>query len=67
MEPIPSETRYLGIAEVERRYQKQRSTIFRWTKAGRFPPPVYLGNRRAWPLMALLAWEASLRKEGGQQ
>jgi predicted DNA-binding transcriptional regulator AlpA len=61
-----SETRYLGIAEIERRYQKQRSTIFRWTKAGRFPQPVYLGNRRAWALTALLAWEASLPTAVGQ-
>jgi predicted DNA-binding transcriptional regulator AlpA len=66
MEGNAVETRYLGIAEVERRYQKQRSTIFRWTKTGRFPSPVYLGARRAWPLATLLAWEASLRKEAVQ-
>lgn len=47
----PVEGRLVGIADVERLTGRERSTIARQVRAGRFPPPLgYLGNRRAWRL-----------------
>jgi predicted DNA-binding transcriptional regulator AlpA len=50
--------RRIGIAEVERRLGVERTTIWRWYRAGKFPAPHYLGERRAWFLGEIEAWEA---------
>jgi prophage regulatory protein len=53
----PADARRLGIAEVEKRTGRQRTTIWRWCRDGRFPAPHYLGERRAWWLHEIEAWE----------
>ncbi|WP_242352404.1 AlpA family transcriptional regulator [Anaeromyxobacter sp. SG64] len=50
--------RRLGIAEVEARLGVDRTTIWRWYRAGKFPAPHYLGERRSWFLGEIEAWEA---------
>ncbi len=47
----------LGIAELEQRLHVHRATISRWLKAGAFPQPEYLSERRSWRLAAIEAWE----------
>lgn len=64
----------LGIAELERRLGVERSTIYRWYRAGKFPEPHFLMERRVWFLGEIEAWERqqmarpakaiSLRREG---
>jgi predicted DNA-binding transcriptional regulator AlpA len=60
--------RRIGIAALEQRLSVERSTIWRWYRAGAFPPPHYIGNRRAWWLHDIEAWEvqqmARLAPEG---
>lgn len=53
-----AQLRRVGIAYVEQRTNTTRSTIWRWYRAGRFPPPHYLGARRCWWLHEVEAWEA---------
>jgi predicted DNA-binding transcriptional regulator AlpA len=55
--PKPGPKR-IGIAEVQRRLGVHRVTIYRWCRAGTFPAPHYLGERRAWFLSDIEAWEA---------
>lgn len=40
--------RAVFIREVEKRTGKSRQTIWRWVRAGKFPPPSKIGNRNAW-------------------
>lgn len=47
----------VGIAVLERRLDVDRSTIWRWYRAGKFPTPHYLGDRRLWFLAEVEAWE----------
>ena len=49
--------RRVGIKEVEHRMDVDRATIHRWCKADRFPPPHYIGTRRAWWDHEVEAWE----------
>lgn len=48
----------IGIAEVERIVNRKRLTIWRWCRAGRFPQPFYIGDRRAWWADEVEAWRA---------
>ncbi|MHB8876153.1 MAG: helix-turn-helix transcriptional regulator [Myxococcaceae bacterium] len=48
----------LGVRELETRLGIDRSTIWRWYKAGKFPEPHYLGDRRLWLLSEIEAFEA---------
>ena len=50
--------RRLGIAEVERRLGVDRTTVWRWCKAGMLPKPHYLGTRRAWFEEDIVRFEA---------
>lgn len=50
--------RRLTIAAVEARTGRERSTISRWCKAGRFPRPSYIMGRRCWRESEIVAWEA---------
>ena len=36
-----------------------RATVYRWYRAGSFPEPHFIGNRRAWWLHEVAAWEES--------
>lgn len=56
IQAAPSET-YLGIAKVEERYDVDRTTVWRWCRAGTFPRPLYLSGLRRWRLSDLEAWE----------
>jgi predicted DNA-binding transcriptional regulator AlpA len=58
MKRIATTLARLGVAELEQRLNVDRSTIWRWYKAGRFPVPHFLvDNRRAWFLHEVEAWE----------
>jgi len=49
----------LGIRDLEARLGADRSTIWRWYRAGKFPEPHYIGDRRVWLLSDVEAWEAA--------
>lgn len=51
--------RRIRIAELERRLGIERTTIGRWCRSGKLPPPHYLGNHRCWWLDEIVAWEAA--------
>ena len=38
------------------------TTLWRWIKDGKFPPPIQLGRFRAWPKEDVDRWEASQRR-----
>lgn len=48
----------IGIAELEHRLGRDRATIWRWYRTGRFPPPHYIGERRCWFEADIARWEA---------
>ena len=47
----------VGIAEIEKRLGRDRTTINRRIKAGTFPAGHFIGSRRAWFLSEIEAWE----------
>ena len=49
--------RRLQIGGVEERTGVHRQTIWRWYKAGLFPPPHYLGRQRMWFEDEIEVWE----------
>lgn len=49
--------RRIGIAELRQRLGRDGTTIWRWCRAGKFPVPHYIGERRAWWLHEVEAWE----------
>ena len=49
--------RRLKIAGIEERVGVHRQTIWRWTKAGEFPLPHYLGSERQWFEDEIECWE----------
>ena len=57
MEPTKVAVTRIGIAQLAARLGVDRSTIWRWYQAGTFPRPHYLGERRAWLLSDVEAWE----------
>lgn len=54
----PTNPRRIGISELEARTGVERSTLYRWYKAGKLPAPHYLGERRVWFVAEIEAWEA---------
>ena len=60
--PEPKRRR-LNIAGVEERTGVHRQTIWRWYKAGPFPPPHYLGQARLWFEDEIESWEEARMKE----
>ncbi|MDA2928287.1 AlpA family phage regulatory protein [Acidobacteria bacterium AH-259-O06] len=56
---------YLRYADLEQRgLVANRTTLRRWILAGRFPPPVHLGeNTIAWPSDEVEEWERERRAE----
>ncbi len=58
-EPKPEAIKYLDARALEQRLCHNRSTIFRWYKAGRFPVPKYLMSKRVWLLTDIEDWERS--------
>lgn len=59
--PVPSSNgpRRIGIRELETRLGVNRATVYRWYRAGVFPKPHYIGDRRVWWLHEVMAWEES--------
>ena len=52
--------RLMRLPEVLRLVGVSRSTLYRWVKAGRFPPPVLLGPRAvAWWASQVYEWMAN--------
>ena len=49
--------RRLKIGGIEERTGVHRQTIWRWYKAGLFPPPHYLGSERQWFEDEIISWE----------
>lgn len=47
----------LGVRDLEARLGIDRSTIWRWYRAGKFPAPHYISERRSWWLHEIEAWE----------
>lgn len=50
--------RRVGISIAERITCRDRSTIWRLYTTGKFPAPVFIGERRTWLESELLAWVA---------
>lgn len=48
----------IGVAALEARLGVDRSTIWRWYRAGKFPEPEYIADRRTWRLDIVEGWEA---------
>jgi predicted DNA-binding transcriptional regulator AlpA len=53
---VPTELQLIGISDVERLIGRERSTIWRWCRAGTFPMPRYIGNRRTWKYDEVKNW-----------
>jgi predicted DNA-binding transcriptional regulator AlpA len=53
---LSPELQLVGISDAEQLTGYERSTIWRRCRAGTFPPPSYIGNRRVWKLSDLRAW-----------
>jgi len=47
----------LGISEIEARTGRDKTTIWRWYRAQKFPSPHFIGERRMWFLHEVEAWE----------
>ena len=47
----------VGIAEIEKRLGRDRTTINRRIKNGTFPPGHFIGTRRAWFINEIVEWE----------
>lgn len=56
---------FLDAFALESRLGISRMTLWRWEKEGKFPSPLYMGNKRVWRLEEILAWEASAVHAGG--
>ena len=54
---------YLTYAKLGERWDKSRTQLWRWVRAGKIPAPVQLGeNSVAFELDAILAYEANLKR-----
>jgi len=50
---------YLTVKQISSRYSVSVPTVWRWTREGKFPQPVKLGeNCTRWKLEDIEAWEA---------
>lgn len=49
----------VGVRDLESRLGLDRATIWRWYRAGKFPAPHYLADKRVWFLSEIEAWEAA--------
>lgn len=52
-------SKYLSDHAVADRLQVSRDTVWRWVRAGKFPPPIKLAdNVTRWKVSTVEAWEA---------
>lgn len=57
----PSNTLYLSVDQVARRFGVSKDTIWRWKRNGDFPAPVKLGGTTTrWRLAEIEEWEGQL-------
>lgn len=57
-----SETLYLSVDQVAKRFDVSKDSIWRWKRKGDFPKPVKLGGSTTrWRLSDIERWEAELR------
>ncbi len=55
---------FLTDSDLAARYGISRATVWRWTSAGRLPPPVRLGEATTrWPLEGVIQYEQKLAAE----
>jgi prophage regulatory protein len=55
---------FLTDSDLAARYGISRATVWRWTSAGRLPPPIRLGEATTrWPLEGVLQYEQKLAAE----
>lgn len=54
-----TQAQYLSVKQVAARYSVAVSTIWKWTKLGKFPEPRKLNNCTRWHVDDLVSWEAS--------
>lgn len=66
LEAVPAEDEYfMRLPDVQKLVPADRTTLWRWVKAGTFPAPVKLGpNLSAWPASQVKDWIKD-RIEGG--
>ena len=49
---------FISDRQLGERYQCHRTTIWRWARNGKFPPPISLAARvTRWRMSDVLAWE----------
>jgi excisionase family DNA binding protein len=59
---------YLGVADIARLLEKERSTIVRWIKAGEFGKVRKVGNEYRVPYQAFKKWwDANVRVSGPER
>ncbi len=61
---VELDDRRVGIAELEKRIDVDRSTIAKWIRAGRFPPPHHIGRLRKWFASEIARWEMEQMAKG---
>ncbi|SLN53625.1 Prophage CP4-57 regulatory protein (AlpA) [Roseovarius gaetbuli] len=59
--PTPSNTLYLSVDQVAKRFSVSKDSIWRWKRNGDFPTPVKLGGTTTrWRLSDIEEWENQL-------
>jgi predicted DNA-binding transcriptional regulator AlpA len=53
--PLTGE-RLISRAELRQFIDISDMSLWRWLRAGKFPPPVYIGARRFWKATAIAHW-----------
>lgn len=55
-----SVSRRLNIKDIENLTGKHRTTVWRWIKAKKFPPPQYINGQRSWTEDVIAEWNDNL-------
>ena len=50
--------KWLNTRDLRARELPDNTTLYRWTKAGSFPKPLYMGSVKVWERATIEAWEA---------
>jgi predicted DNA-binding transcriptional regulator AlpA len=61
-DPLAGE-RLISRAELRQFIDISDMCLWRWLRAGKFPPPVYIGARRFWKATAIAQWLKSKQAE----
>lgn len=60
LQPLSLERR-LNSKDVELLVGRSRQSIWRWTKANKFPKPVYIAGQRSWTESQIIEWQKGLQ------